>query len=185
MAVSMKFYHIAPVLGVILLGSVAFAEENSPLDAVYACAEIPDDMARLACFDTAVAGTKSAQETGEFVTITRDEAEEVQKDAFGFSLPSLPKVTLPGLGRNKDGIKRDNEGQIAELELPIKAISTDGYGKVMVTFENGQVWIQTDSERVRPSKKRPPVSATVKRKSLGSFLIRLNTGERFKAKRVQ
>ncbi|MAP93409.1 MAG: hypothetical protein CMK07_00510, partial [Ponticaulis sp.] len=112
-------------------------------------------------------------------------ADEVQKDAFGFSMPSLPKFSLPSLGGDDDGVKKNDDGEIDELTLAIANISEGAYGKVVIEFENGQVWRQSDTTSVRISRKRPPESAVIKRAGLGSFLIRLSTGERFKAKREQ
>lgn len=186
MSVSPKTHHFVVLATLFVINGAAHADEQSPLEQVYACADIKTDSERLACFDAAVASTRTAQESGEFATITREEAEEVQRDAFGFTMPSIPKLAMPKFGNGRsDGVKTDGDGQISELELAITSIREDAYGKVMITFENGQVWLQTDSEKVRISKKRPPESAVVKRASLGSFLIRLNTGERFKAKRVE
>ena len=188
MSFSKKMYHLSCAPAIVLLVSApVVAEDTSPIANIYACAEISDDNARLTCYDNAVASARSAEDAGEFTTITRAEAEAVQRDAFGFQMPSLPKLAIPKLGGGSrdDGLKTNSDGQISEVEMPIARVSQDSFGNVILTFENGQVWIQTDSERIRISKKRPPVSAVIKRASLGSFLIRLNTGERFKGKRVE
>lgn len=77
------------------------AHAAEPLGDVYACADVPGDAARLACFDAAVASLRSAQDEGELVAVSREEINEVRRDAFGFNLPSLPR--LGGLfgGRDK------------------------------------------------------------------------------------
>lgn len=168
-----------------MLGFSASAQTSSPLEPIYACASISDDNERLACYDAAVGRAQQAEKQGEFKTITRQEAEDVQKDAFGFSLPSLPKFNLPSLGRGDDTIKKDKEGQIEEVSLEIDRVTRDGYDKLIVRFKNGQVWRQTESGKIMVSTKRPPTSAIIKRAAFGSFLIKLNTGERFKAKREE
>ena len=187
MAVSMKNYPLPILIGISLLPYAAIADEKSPLDSVYACSSIKEDAERLACFDAAVASAKKSESEGEFTTITRKEAESVQKETFGFSMPSLPKFTLPTFGDNSDdkSVKTDKDGRIAELELTITSLKTDGFGKVIVEFENGQVWEQTDSSTVAFSKKRPPKTAIVKRGLFDSYLIRLDNNSRFKAKRIK
>ena len=174
-------------VGVSLITLPALAQEKTPLESIYACADISDNIERLACFDAAVSATRQAENQGEFKTITRQEAETVQKDAFGFSMPSLPTFSLPGFGggSDDDSVKKDDSGQIEEVTLPLKSATTDAYGKVVLVFENGQVWRQNDSDKIRISRKRPPTSAVIKRAAFGSYLIRLNTGERFKASREQ
>ena len=183
----MKYVYVSAITGGMLLGCASWAQDSSPLETIYACSSIESDAERLACYDDAVGRTQSAQEAGEFTTVTRQEAEDVQRDAFGFSLPSLPRFNLPtfGGGDREDGVQTNEEGEITEVTLPIERIYADSYGKVVIEFENGQRWRQSDSDRVRISRLRPPTEATIKRASLGSFLIRLNTGERFKAVREQ
>jgi hypothetical protein len=187
MAVSMKNYLLTGIMSMTFIVSAAHADEKSPIQSIYACADITDNVKRLACYDAAVSGAKKAESEGEFTTITRKEAETVQKEAFGFSLPSLPKMTLPTFGRNSDDktVKTDNDGRIAEVELVITSIYSDGYGKTVVKFENGQVWQQTDSDKVSFSKKRPPKTAVIKRGLFDSYLIRLDNNSRFKAKRIE
>ena len=184
----MKFTCLAGVASISVLTFQANAQENSPLETIYACSDVANDSERLACYDQAVGRTRQAEQSGEFRTFTRQEADEVQKDAFGFSLPSLPKFSMPSFGGDSDdlsGVKKNEEGEIEEIELAINRVSQDPYDKVLLVFENGQVWRQSDSNTVRLSRKRPPTSATIKRAGLGSFLFQLNTGERFKAKREQ
>lgn len=182
----MKYTPIYLIIGAGLIAFPAISENISPLETLYQCSEIEDDSARLTCYDTAVGRTREAEQSGEFKTITRKEAEDVQKDAFGFSMPSLPKFSLPSFGSDKDdSIKKDESGQIEEVSLPIKSISEGGYGKLLIVFENGQVWRQSDSTPVKVSRKRPPTSAIIKRAALGSYLIKLDTGERFKARREE
>lgn len=169
---------------VFLSGPIAFADENAPLDKLYVCSAIEDDAERLSCYDEAVGRVKEAETAGEFATITRQEAEDVQRDAFGFSMPSLPRLSLPTFGGDTD-VKTDDEGNLAELEVAIRSVDTGPYGKLIITFENGQVWQQSDSDSIRVSRKSPPTMAVIKRAAFGSFLIRLDTGQRFKAKRVE
>lgn len=184
----MKYVYVSAITGGMLLGCASWAQESSPLETIYACSSIESDAERLACYDDAVGRTQTAQEAGEFTTVTRQEAEDVQRDTFGFSLPSLPRFNLPtfGGGSNRDdGVQTNEEGEITEVTLQIERIYADAYDKVVIEFENGQRWRQSDSDRIRISRLRPPTEATIKRASLGSFLIRLNTGERFKATREQ
>lgn len=183
----MKKHPFIIIFGTFLFTAPALADDISPLTDIYACADIAESTSRLQCFDDKVAAARNAENSGEFKTITRQEAVEVQKDAFGFSMPSLPKFNLPNLRRDDDSqtVKTDDDGQISELSLAIISIRKDNLGKVIVTFENGQVWLQIDSDKVTVSKKRPPETAIIKRAALGSFLIRLDTGKAFRAKRIE
>ncbi|HBJ92411.1 hypothetical protein [Ponticaulis sp.] len=116
----MKKICLAGVASLSLLGIPALADEVDPLADIYACANIADDSARLACFDTAVSATQVAQQAGEFRTLTRQDTERVQEDAFGFSLPSLPSFRLPSIGREANALADavPNETPAAVAEAP-------------------------------------------------------------------
>ncbi|MEL6474525.1 MAG: hypothetical protein AAFQ21_10605, partial [Pseudomonadota bacterium] len=58
-------------------------------------------------------------------------------------------------------------------------------GKLNVLQENGQVWEQTDSDRVYYSKRKGVESAEVKRAAFGSFRMKLDGGRAFRVKRVE
>lgn len=158
----------------------AVAETPIGTGDVYACAEIENNEDRLACYDTAVGRLKAAEEAGEVATVTRQEVEQVKKDSFGFSIPSLPKLAMPKLGGN-DG----DDGEIKEIEQAIVDVDKTRDNKLLITLANGQVWQQTDSLKIPVSKRSPPQSAVVKSASFGSFKMKLGNGRAFKAKRVK
>lgn len=116
----MKKICLAGVASLSLLGIPTLADEVDPLADIYACANIADDSARLACFDSAVSATQTAQQAGEFRTLTRQDTERVQEDAFGFSLPSLPSFRLPSIGREANALADavPSEAQTATSEAP-------------------------------------------------------------------
>ena len=61
---------------------------------VYACKTLADSTERLECYDNAVGRLEAAEKSGEVVTVSKKEVEKVERDAFGFNIPSLP-----GLGK--------------------------------------------------------------------------------------
>lgn len=68
------------------------AAQDSTLDAVLNCATQADANARLACYDRAVGELRAAQASGDIVAVERGTIEEVQRDGFGFSLPSVDRL---------------------------------------------------------------------------------------------
>ena len=144
---------------------------------VYACSAIQTDAERLNCYDLAVGRLKAAEDAGEVATVTREEVEQVKRDSFGFSIPSLPKLALPKLGGGDDG-------QLDEITQNVVTTSTNSLKKVVVTLENGQVWQQIDSATIFISKKSPPKTATIKSAALGSYKMKL-AGKSFRVKRIK
>ena len=164
----------APLLAALVLAPLSAVAEPAGTDEVYACATISEYAERLACYDAAVGRLKDAEDAGEITTVTREQVEEVQRDSFGFSIPSLPSIAMPKLGGGEPD-------EIEQVTYAITDLDRNGYGKVTVTLENGQVWRQTDSERT-------PLSAdeaTIKRAALGSFMMKLDGGRAFRVQRVR
>src|SRR5207344_3661661 len=53
------------------------------------CRKLTENAARLACYDEATAAFDQAESKGDVVVIDREQAREVRKQAFGFTLPSI------------------------------------------------------------------------------------------------
>ena len=120
---------------------------------------------------------KTAEEAGEITTVTRAEVETVQRESFGFSIPSLPSFGA------RDRIERP--ARVAAISYAVPRIQETPHGKLIVTLENGQVWEQTDSASVPYSRKSGVESAEVKRAALGSYKMKLDGGRAFRAKRTK
>jgi multidrug efflux pump subunit AcrA (membrane-fusion protein) len=157
-----------------LAASVSLAHAQSPsqspevLAKVYACAGIAEGSERLACFDAAVAALKQAEGQGQFAAVDADRVQQIEREAFGFSLPSLPRLGLPGFRREGGAVERT-----AELAMTIKRVGRFD-GRPAYIMQNGQIWAAVDSETNRNAK--PGAAVTVKRASLGSFLMSFERG---------
>lgn len=139
---------------------------KSPLSSLYDCAGVVDDLARLACFDKVAASLKIAEKKKEIVAIDASSAKKLKKEAFGFNLPSLPKLGLPSFGSDKD--------KPEALVAPVKSVNKGRAGYVFV-LENGQIWQQSNgSFNYMP---RGDLTATIKPASMGSFKISVNNGK--------
>ena len=170
---------IRPLALIAVLGLAtlpALAEDVSTSD-VYACKDIATDTERLACYDAAVGRLKAAEEAGEVKTFTRKEVEEVRRDSFGFSIPSLPKLAFGG----KDDSGKDKSDELKEVTFPIASISGKR-GALKITLENGQVWQQTDTKGVNP---RGQKEARIYQAALGSYKMKLDGGLAFRVQREQ
>ncbi len=174
-------------LGIIAAAAPAFAQEAPPptpgvLDQVYACANVGDEDDRLACYDRAVGRLREAQSSGNLVAVDRQQAQAIEREAFGFSLPSLPRL----FGRRYESAGAGGEviDQVAELRLEITSVSQQRHGPATFTMSNGQVWQQIDDENARNA--RAGGSVTVRRASLGSFLMSVDAGgPAIRVRRVQ
>lgn len=152
-------------------GTGAALAEAPSLDAVLACRTIEDPAARVACYDAAVGRLGEAQATGEVTVITRAEVEKVQRDSFGFRIPSLPSFA----GRDSSG----GDQKLEQITEAVRSVSGSG-GRLRVTLESGAVWVQIDDKKIRA---RNPKSAEISQAALGSYKMKLDGGLAFRARR--
>lgn len=137
------------------------------LDHVYACATITDEHQRLACYDGAVGNLREAQNRGDVVAVDRQQVERVNREAFGFSLPSLPNI----FGGHHNGRAAE---VMTEQDMTIQSVQRNGMGRGTFTMSNGQVWTQIDDESSRNVRQGGEV--TVHAAAMGSFLMSVKAG---------
>ena len=174
---------------------------GSPLDPLFACREIVDDSARLACFDAAADALRSETESGDVVAVDRERIEAAEEATFGLSIPNFSLPSLRGentqLAEAADAesaspervVTRNDDGNIERIEgLPVSELEMSPAGNVYVTLANGQVWRQTDGTHVQGVRRgaREGLTASIRGGALGSYFMQLNNGGRwFRAERVQ
>jgi hypothetical protein len=162
----------------IAIAAPASAQEQPPgtpsvLDQVYACANIADETQRLACYDGAVGRLREAQSSGNLVAVDRGQAQEMEREAFGFSLPSLSRI-FGGGGGNRDSASAPAFEQIDEIRMQIASVVHRRNRPSTFTMTNGQVWVQIDDEVARNV--RNGGNVTVRRASFNSYLMSVEAG---------
>lgn len=174
----------------LLLAAPAYAQAKQ-VDQVYACAGVTDNAARLACFDTAVAELKRADESGGVSVVSREHIEKAEKESFGLGSPKLstlaeapaaaptPTPTRPaGVAKEEKSVSVDN------VSLPIKDIGTGPDGRYRIVMENGQVWRQTDEIKLGGLGEQNLV-ADIRKAALGSFMMKIGNRSAIRVKRVE
>lgn len=147
----------------------------SPLSPIYACADKTDPTERLACYDGAVAAIRAKEEKSEIVTFDKQRVEKVRREAFGFSLPSLPKLGLPAFGSGKksggstDAATAANDVDIEEQTFVVTSQRMAG-DRVVLTLENGQVWRLVEAGELN-GPRRPPFNVTIRTAAMGSYIL--------------
>lgn len=167
----------AKVLGlglvVCTMATTATAEDTAtPLSPLFACQSIADQTQRLQCYDQAAQSLKQDEQSGEVVAFDKAKVETVQKEAFGFSLPSLPKLGFPG-----------QDKKLETVEVAINKMRSLGGDMWVFELENGQLWQQIDDTLRRP--KRMPTTATIRSASMGSYLLKIGNQRAVRVKRVR
>ncbi|SDM07293.1 hypothetical protein SAMN04488568_104203 [Maricaulis salignorans] len=191
----------------ITLPAPALAQAPSaPLDDLFACEAITEDLGRLACLDAAVAALHSDTESGSIIALNRGDVEAAEEATFGLripglSLPSLPRLGLPR-GSASDlaaadasttsssdrAVSRDANGQIDRIDnLAVASIGFNRSRRAVVTLVNGQIWQQLDSDSTHVARSTDiSEGASIRSAALDSYMMRVgDNGRWFRARRTQ
>jgi len=107
---------ICSLLSFVTLDTQALAQSSAQpdeLQAIYACKTIEDAKKRLACYDSSVGRFEAAEKSGD---VSKTAIEKVERDAFGFNIPSLPSLGKLFGGSDKAG-KRKKKNALTD---PVK-----------------------------------------------------------------
>ncbi|MFN3523385.1 MAG: hypothetical protein ACK4YQ_14155 [Phenylobacterium sp.] len=137
------------------------------------CRKLGDDAQRLACYDAQAAAVDQAEAKGDIVVVDRQQADQVRRQAFGFTLPSL---SLFDRGEAPE--------KIDSVTGVVKSARMGGDGKWVVELQDGAVWAQTDSERLMRDP-APGMEAKIRRAAMGSYMMNLGGQRAVRARRVE
>jgi len=89
-------------------------DQPDELQAIYACKTITAPEERLACYDNSVGRFQAAEKSGNVVAVSKTTIEKVERDAFGFNIPSLPSISGIFGRNNKESdtskrVKKEND----------------------------------------------------------------------------
>lgn len=131
------------------------------LSRVYGCANVADNQERLACYDSAVGRLAQEEREGRIVSVDREQVATIERESFGFSLPSLSGI-LPR-------VRDEQREEVDNIQMQVERVARDAYGRARFEMTNGQTW--TQSEIRSPSNVRAGDTVTVRRAAMGSFML--------------
>jgi hypothetical protein len=135
------------------------------------CRKLTDNTARLACFDEAAAAMDQAESKGDIVVVDREQARKVRRQAFGFTLPSLSLFE-----------RGEKPEEINNMEGKIAAARQNNAGKWVIRLEDGATWAQVDTNEL-PNAPKAGDTVTIRKASLGSYMLSLGHHIAFRARR--
>ena len=92
------------------------------------------------------------------------------------STASPATTTITAANDESNGVQvldRDNDGSVERITMVIDRVETYSYNKHRFYMENGQVWRQLDTSRVR-IRRNQVNEAEIRRAAMGSYLLRVN-----------
>ena len=214
-------------LAVVTQAQAQSTDQPDELQAIYACKSISGASQRLACYDNSVGRFEAAERSGDVVTISKSAIEKVERDAFGFNIPSLPSLGKIFGGNDKTAkptkhqkskndltdpvetaptksvelkqtpseptippaiLNKPKASDVTEVTLNIRKTTEFGYKRTRFFMNNGQVWEQTNTTKVKiPKIKNGKAhTAEISKGALGSFFLKINgKGAAIRVRRVR
>lgn len=150
-------YSILPVMVLIFATPhMAFAQSSDSLSGLYACEDVVGDTAQLACF--------------------RAETAKIRVSG------AVTAAKKPAFNKN---FEKKSEAPRSQTLAITKAETLKVSGYTRFTLENGEVWQQTESSRMRLGRGSPDVLVINKGK-IGGYLAKVNDKRpSFRVKRVK
>ncbi|MFL0357386.1 hypothetical protein ACI5KX_13010 [Erythrobacter sp. GH1-10] len=109
------------------------SETPEVVDRLFACREISDPDARLACFDREADAVYAARESRELVIAEREDIDEARRGLFGLKLPN---IRLFGGGDDDEGLN--------EISATLAGATKLRNGRHIFELEDGARWIETE-----------------------------------------
>lgn len=173
---------IAQSFAILAVTLPAAASADALRDELRVCRDLPDNDARLICYDAAV--DRSRQSTYSRPAPAAEPsppaapAEPAAATAATGAAASLSQEDL--FGKTSDEVERTVEEatgdeRIDSLNATVTKLREYTFDKVLITLDNGQVWKQIDGSRLRL---RVGDAVEIERASLGSFMLRKQGSKR-------
>ena len=151
----------------------ATGDRPESYSAVTRCRTIPDDAARLACFDDAVAKLDTAIDRRDVVVVDREHIRQTKKTLFGLSMPELN--LFGGGGKDLD--------EISAIDGVIGGARMDENNAWIVQLEGGATWRQIDSRPLALAPRRGS-KVVIRKAALGSYMMRIDGQPGIRVRRV-
>ena len=163
----------------------AAASADALRDELRVCRDLPDDDARLVCYDVAVDRSRQNPSSRPAPAAAESPAAAPAEPAGASgtaatagAAASLSQEAL--FGKTTDEVERTVEEatgdeRIDSLNASVTKLQQYAYNKVLITLDNGQIWKQVDTSNLRL---RAGDAIEIERASLGSFMLRKQGSKR-------
>lgn len=168
--------------------ATAAGQADELYDELVVCRGLPSDEARVICYDSAVDRSKrkggprpaaTAAPAAASPTATPPAAvDPAVAVVSGAAAATISQEEL--FGQSGDEVQRTVEEatgdeRIDSLSARVTRLQVSGYDKVAITLDNGQIWQQTETSKLRL---RVGDNIEIERAALGSFMLRKTGSKR-------
>ncbi len=165
--------------------------KDASVQDVLACRAFSNATERLVCFDAALPSLEEAfpgsamsdAEIAEAQNRQQAQFEAAANASFGKTLNEVqPKETKQAVFQNKP----ETPKKLKKITSPIVKVVKNSAGMATITLKNGQVWHQRSGDKRSVSENRAVgKNASITRKSMGSYTMRIGNGRNIRVKRIK
>jgi hypothetical protein len=174
----MKSRYLIPFM---LLSCPALAQQ-APIEKVYACVDVLEASERHACFDALIPELKRAR-SGPVAAPAAPTPKLQQQTAELGGVRATPSPLTAPAAPLENRIGTTAAPSVDRVTLAVKSIGAGSDGRLRFTMENGQVWRQVDTTRLR-NLGTGPWTADIRRASFGSYLLSVNKSAAVRVERI-
>ena len=137
------------------------------------CRTLTSAVARLDCYDQLVDAQTASPSQAAMRRTAQDPAPVAPTAATATAEPESKLSQEELFGKGETELRKsvqdatDTE-EIDRIEARVVAVRKSASGRIVITLDNGQVWIQSDSSRARLSAND---NVTIRRRSFGSYTL--------------
>lgn len=157
------------LIAILLAVSATATSETLNAESVFACRQVVDDTKRLACYDEKIVALQPSIATQPAAV---PDVVQTKEDTFGKSDVKL----------NQKALKRKDKAELKRMTVSVTKVNRNVSGQLVIYLENGQIWRQNDSIKIR---KESASTASIKKAAMGSFRMKLDNSRTFRAKRIK
>ncbi|MEW5684833.1 MAG: hypothetical protein AB1942_07940 [Pseudomonadota bacterium] len=143
------------------------------VDKLIDCRKITEDAGRLACYDQAAGALETAEAKGDVVIVDREQARQVRRQAFGFSMPSLSLFE-----------KGETQEELENVAGVLDSARQNTAGKWVIKLQDGAIWTQVDANELHRTPKSG-ASVKIRQASMGSFIMSIDGGGGIRVRRTE
>jgi len=155
------FLSLMVLAGFTALHSSAWPQ-SAKLDDLLKCQSIISDTDRLACFDEKVGAFSDAAKSGEIVAVEKETIKDIERDSFGFNLPSIPRLS------RLFGVKPDSRQSETSEDVTAPVAENVGEAESVVADTN-QTKVDEDRKKDRQIETNETKNVTLEIKRVRSF----------------
>lgn len=137
----------------IMASMVAYTVQADSLTDLKKCAETKDSLTRLVCYDSVVKSLNSGITKEALPAVRRTEPKSATTETTALRPTTASPKVAKQKQMNNDEFGEEHliktEESVNEVFFTVKSVKKIVHNKLSITFENGQVWKQSDDNYIK------------------------------------